>query len=477
MKIHIQKLGILENTDFELRKGLTLLVGQNQTGKSYLNYLINAIFDWRFTESMRKIIREAEFPIFREWTNQMIKEGSVVLSDEGLNYFTSRCEDILKINHINRGFYGGRSFFEWIYKLNAESVKDWLVEIEYTVEKSFLNHFKETLKRETRPHSLELEINVNSSGIITIDDRLRSIRNSHEGLQEEIYDQIKRLFIAYLDYYFMPLHFEVAERAGYIPHISFLTNALIDERERATLMPHIVQYIQNQNRLSNNIFQGHYHQIANKYSLQIMRGRIIQMQNAPLMFEYGVVEGGELKDAKQLYVHAAASTVKSLAGLFMFLRSEARPGDVILIDEPEIHLHPDNQIWVARMLAELVNAGLNIIVSTHSVIILQELNNLVRLGATENLTEEQIEQQTDIQREFGYTPGMCLTPDQLHPYLFRFRDESKRDSAEIVPLNVNWEGIDQVQSISKSLYQLNKSVYRIYDELVRPRSAQEDDED
>jgi|GEM_PF-5928053 len=477
MKIHIQKLGILENTDFELRKGLTLLVGQNQTGKSYVSYLVNAIFDRRFTLGL-STYPEAHLPIFREWTDTILNHGVMIIPEKDLIDIIKQFYDIQN-NRINWHSESERTFFQSNYKLNYENVNNWSIYIKYNIfEKKSLHNFSQILEAGVMSNAT-IGVNKNKDGQLELRDFFFERRfGKNIGDIDQLYHKnILNVFVDIFNYALPYLHFEIAERAGYIPHLSFLSNALIDDRERASLMPHVVHYVQNQNRLSDNMRQGDYHQIADKYSLQIMKGRVLQMQNAPLIFEFGAVESGALKDAKQLYVHAAASTVKSLAGLFMFLRSEAREGDVILIDEPEIHLHPDNQIWVARMLAELVNAGLNIIVSTHSVIILQELNNLVRLGSAENLTEEQIEQQADIQREFGYTPEMCLTPDQLHPYLFRFRDESKRDSAEIVPLNVNWEGIDQVQSISKSLYQLNKSVYRIYDELVRPRSAQEDDED
>ena len=51
-----------------------------------------------------------------------------------------------------------------------------------------------------------------------------------------------------------------------------------------------------------------------------------------------------------------------------------------MIDEPELNIHPENQRHIARLLARLVNAGLRIVISTHSDYIVREFNSLLMLG-------------------------------------------------------------------------------------------------
>ena len=53
----------------------------------------------------------------------------------------------------------------------------------------------------------------------------------------------------------------------------------------------------------------------------------------------------------------------------------------IILEEPEAHLYPDSQKYMAEALGTFVNAGHQVIVTTHSPYILGELNNL--LYATE----------------------------------------------------------------------------------------------
>jgi len=54
------------------------------------------------------------------------------------------------------------------------------------------------------------------------------------------------------------------------------------------------------------------------------------------------------------------------------------PGEVLIVEEPESHLHPAMQVEFIRQIAALVNAGFRVIVTTHSEWLLEELANIVR---------------------------------------------------------------------------------------------------
>jgi len=59
----------------------------------------------------------------------------------------------------------------------------------------------------------------------------------------------------------------------------------------------------------------------------------------------------------------------------------ARPGQLIVIDSPESHLHPSAQSQMGRILAMLASAGVQIIVETHSDHLLNGVRLAVREGA------------------------------------------------------------------------------------------------
>ena len=76
----------------------------------------------------------------------------------------------------------------------------------------------------------------------------------------------------------------------------------------------------------------------------------------------------------------AASMVSELAPVVLFLRGGIRPGDMLIIEEPEAHLHPGAQTEIALTLAGLVRAGIRVVVTTHSDWLLKEIANLIRIG-------------------------------------------------------------------------------------------------
>lgn len=71
----------------------------------------------------------------------------------------------------------------------------------------------------------------------------------------------------------------------------------------------------------------------------------------------------------------ASSSVSELAPIILFVRYYLSSGDVFIVEEPEAHLHPAAQRIVASVLAELVNAGVYVIATTHSDVVLEQLSN------------------------------------------------------------------------------------------------------
>lgn len=74
----------------------------------------------------------------------------------------------------------------------------------------------------------------------------------------------------------------------------------------------------------------------------------------------------------------ASSMVSELAPVVLYLRHLVRPGNVLIVEEPESHMHPGMQVEFMRQLAAVVKAGVRVIVTTHSEWMIEELGNIVR---------------------------------------------------------------------------------------------------
>ena len=109
----------------------------------------------------------------------------------------------------------------------------------------------------------------------------------------------------------------------------------------------------------------------------------------------------------ELELANASSMVSELAPVVLYLRHLVGPGNVLIVEEPESHLHPAMQVELTRQLALLVNAGIRVIVTTHSEWLLEELANIVRRS------------ELPPSKRSGMVGGtISLDPDQVGAWLF-----------------------------------------------------------
>jgi predicted ATPase len=56
----------------------------------------------------------------------------------------------------------------------------------------------------------------------------------------------------------------------------------------------------------------------------------------------------------------------------------AKPEDILLIENPEVHLHPAGQMLMGRFLAEVAHAGVQVVVETHSDHVLSGVRRIIK---------------------------------------------------------------------------------------------------
>ena len=108
---------------------------------------------------------------------------------------------------------------------------------------------------------------------------------------------------------------------------------------------------------------------------------------------------GKNKAKLKLTMDESSSSVRSLLDIGFYLKHIASIGDLLMIDEPEMNLHPNNQRKMARLLASLINCGLRVFITTHSDYILRELNNLILLNGNSPHLQELMERERYVNDE------------------------------------------------------------------------------
>ena len=125
--------------------------------------------------------------------------------------------------------------------------------------------------------------------------------------------------------------------------------------------------------------------IADILESDVLAGRIITKPSPTGHPEFLYRPRGTEQDMR---LTRSSSMVSELAPLVLFIRGLVRPGDTLIIEEPEAHLHPAAQTDMAATIARLVRAGVRVLVTTHSDWMLQEIGNLIREGELREKTSE-----------------------------------------------------------------------------------------
>ena len=109
-----------------------------------------------------------------------------------------------------------------------------------------------------------------------------------------------------------------------------------------------------------------------------MLGGAIRIESSPASYPEFYYQPDGWEDDMPLM--NASSMVSELAPVALYLRHVVRAGDLLIIEEPESHLHPAMQVEFVRQLAAAVRSGIRVMLTTHSEWVLDELTNLVRLS-------------------------------------------------------------------------------------------------
>lgn len=430
MKIDFENLGNIKKGSIELND-FTLFCGKNNSGKTYAMYSIYGLLNPE---------RHVNFDFVKSIVAQLKQDGcySLKIKDAVANHKQEM------IDYIEHNF---KSSLPNLFGVDASIFASTKMQLSFSDEGLF----------ENSSFSCDgvTETITNGEILFTLDktksqpDFILSFYISERLVNILLFDWM-RFFARFL---LLP-----AERAGInllLKELLSIRNTAIqqaqnDDVKSMRLLEHIVtaryaaplkDYMQYINDIG--IYQkekGSYQEYATAIEEDVLGGiyKVDEFNNTVFFMPTG--------SHNELPLHFSSSTIKSLFGLVFYLKHQAKKGDCLMIDEPELNLHPDNQRKVARVLAQLVNAGLKVIVSTHSDYFVRELNNLIML-------KKGFSGSVELQREYGYQDNELLDEKRVSAYLF--------DNNEITKMGLDEEGII-VDTFDDVINKLNQSSNKIY---------------
>lgn len=171
------------------------------------------------------------------------------------------------------------------------------------------------------------------------------------------------------------------------------------------------------------------------------------------------IEAGKLEYPEIYYepatgkfpLHRTSSMVSELAPMVLFLKYLIDPGDFVIIEEPESHLHPESQRKLARGIVKLIRAGVKVLITTHSDDFVQQLSNFIRLS---RVPEEQ-----RVKR--GYSAKDYLNSEEVGAYLFELDPERGGSFVKELAINAR-DGIpeEEFARVTEALYKETVYLHR-----------------
>lgn len=508
LKVTAKDFGPIVEGNIEL-KPLTVFVGPSNTGKSYMAMLIYALMQAIVGGRSRAYLRQFEqfeldfelssVPVplssiqgengievrqsIKSWI-EAINTGSV--RDSKMQHqFTSLPQIIQDIVNENIKTSLDSSFQRInreLQRCNGEIAdlqrrSDSKSPIEIRLEQTGTYPLSLSISNTSQTNQLELEhqsfdvsqalIEIQTREIRQLQRRLLSRRNSDElewVLYEFFSDLMSSTYHKVFGTFPRSTYYLPAARSGIAQGHKVLSSILVGQSPFAALRPmeiptlagviadfmgHILTMEQSRRRRSSQRMK----EVVEFLEREVVKGKI-DIENLgdvpyPEIY-YEPFEGQP--DIRKFPFHRTSSMVSELAPVILFLKYLTMPGDLLILEEPESHLHPASQRQMARAIVRLVNAGVLVIITTHSDYFVGQLNNLLRVSRASR----------EKRRKDGFEVADCLSSDSVSAY--QFESDSFSGGSRVIPLDISPSfGIDAPDfgRVSEALYEETVSLQRI----------------
>lgn len=413
MKIQFSHLGVIEQGCIELND-LTIFCGRNNTGKTYAMYSIYGL--------LAKIV--PDFAFARDIVEHLRQHRFYTLNWDDLiaSYLPAiQIEIAAALKHALPALFAvdQSSFDDTGIKITVDA--EWLAECRKKIERSGFWIASETVGLDWSKDAGAVEFGLRLNETVANASKFADDRHRYDRwMQADLSKQIMGLLLK-LEFDAMPVFLLSAEREGLNLFYKELTSvrmlalqlaqndavnreillkSTLDARYPAPIHDYLQFLLKVDSNEPEQALSGHGQRIEN----DILNG-------CYKVDEFGAIFFRDSRSEHWLPLHFTSSTVKSLFGLVYFLKYLARKNSYLLIDEPELNLHPANQRQLARVLAELVNAGVKVMVSTHSDYFVAELNNLIMLKCDSAKAQA-------LRKKYHYREQELLDINRVSAYLF-----------------------------------------------------------
>ncbi|ERL26396.1 MULTISPECIES: ATP-binding protein [unclassified Leptotrichia] len=396
MKIKFKNLGPIESgeIDFNDLKGINLIIGKNNTGKTYLSNLLYTYFKVR----ERQNIKMYEVVGIR-FKDRLSDSDYEIIKD----YFEKKYEKEIK-DTLPKVFHTSKDTFK-DFEIEMD-LSDEILEFKKLDDDTII-YFREMRKIiKLKKSEDEIEYLMEDYD----ENKGKRYITYNPKIEEEEAKQIIFGYFLHIKFFqkIYKIHSFPAERSGAVLFYKQLLEERSDvlrelELENSKNIGKISRYSEPVNDYikflnsisdrSKGLTELDIYKKLDTELKEILGGEVIIDSEDNIMFK--------MNENKIIDIGMVSSTVKTLTGFYLYLKYFAMERDIIFIDEIELNLHPENQRKIMKLINYLSKQGIKFVISTHSPIISEEIDNMLLFEKVKNKISKEEMKEYQLNEEYG----------------------------------------------------------------------------
>lgn len=420
--LYVKNFAKIKEAEIELAP-FTLFIGDNNSGKSYLASLI-----W-YIQSSNLLIFDMyrqykneykEYKFLNDLCNKIINNEKFEIKID--NNIIDECIELFNIMLKNRKNKILEELFNF-KDIKIDKLMVYKADIDYNIKIN--SNILENESKKNKLFNIKFKYSYGRRQIIS------EIRGND--IKKRIFFTLFEVIIDIILFstrYFNKLFLPVA-RTGFLllkdivmdKAFDTLFNDKLEKKENIKLTKPLENFIRKLSMLRSEDEKNN--NIINFIENDIIKGKIY-LDNMPSTQVHYKSNNSDM----DFQMHVSSAVITELAPLILFLKYDNYKD--IIMEEPEISLHPYLQQQLTRAFIKLVNSGKNILITTHSDTIVQHINNMIKLNANEK------KRQKKLMEKYKYDEDDIISEDKIRMYQF----DAKEDGTEVKALESSKYGFE-----------------------------------
>ena len=346
MKLIINNIGKLKNAEIVI-DGITVITGENDTGKSTVGKVLWSVFNGFY---------EIDEKVYNEKVSELTKIVDKLMKENSYNKIADNFKDRMEAKIAIEFLKNNKNYSEDEIKiiinnykkdLKIENISNFVQEINETLKISDKEIIKVIVSR-----IMNKEFN-NQINAIFSKEKMNIGEITLKTKDKEIDLKIENNEISDIQNYFL-----INKETMYIDNPFVLDSYDFEDKNHQTHLATNV-FSENENSVISEIkVKKKLNNIYKKLN-SVLSGEILENKNSKFVYR---------KNGKDIDLKNLSTGLKTFAIIKMLLQNGTlEENRTIILDEPEIHLHPEWQLKFAELIVLLQKElGMHVLLTTHS---------------------------------------------------------------------------------------------------------------